>query len=59
MESRRVGRLVLRVAVAAAFGLTLLGSAAPASAAAFSVPANAYSEGDVSGDAQTLGLIWT
>jgi hypothetical protein len=57
-ETRRTGRLALRVAFAAAFGLAVFGSAAPASAAARSVPAPAYADTDSSGSVSTQGLIW-
>jgi phosphodiesterase/alkaline phosphatase D-like protein len=59
MESRSTRRLALRLAVAAAFGLALIGTAAPASAASSKAPATTYSDGSASGDVQTLGLIWT
>ncbi|MCW2567293.1 MAG: hypothetical protein JWN54_1390 [Mycobacterium sp.] len=57
MGTSRTGRVALRVVIAAAFGLALFGSAAPASAATLSAQ-QAYSGGEMSGEAQTLGLVW-
>jgi hypothetical protein len=57
METRRTGRLALRVAFAAAFGLALFGSTTPASAET-SAKAPAYADQDSAGSVQTLGVVW-